>query len=176
MSWEQPYAGLPSGGGFEPYTEYEIGMARVAEAVHCIIGSLVKSRGENSNRWFLLERQHIKEELQIIDDAMVEYYKPLYRERFNRTSSDEHVKRIRTKAGKLAQYSRRLLSDMPETTVLYWNNIAEASLRFLITFADEIEKTMNALPVYDDVFSSWPVMKRFRDLSSIIEEWMETVS
>ena len=39
---DQPYGGIPDGGGYESNTEYEIGAQRIAEAAHCILGSLGK--------------------------------------------------------------------------------------------------------------------------------------
>ena len=39
----QVYGGLPAGGNYRSSTEYEIGAQRIAEAIHCILGSLHKA-------------------------------------------------------------------------------------------------------------------------------------
>ena len=36
------YGGIPGGGGYRPYKEYDVGAQRMAEAAHCILGSIAK--------------------------------------------------------------------------------------------------------------------------------------
>jgi hypothetical protein len=71
---------MPSVGGFGCDTEFEVGAQVVAEAMHCILGSL--HRGVLRNRGdFYLENSHISEECGIIVRAMKEYSRPLYPQR-----------------------------------------------------------------------------------------------
>lgn len=70
------FGGIPGGGGFEANTEWEIGGQRLAEAAHCIIGSLVKmvdSKYKIDN-----ELGHIDEELGIIEREQKEYGRDWY--------------------------------------------------------------------------------------------------
>lgn len=68
-----PYGGIRAGGGYQANTEYEVGMQRMAEAVHCILGSLHAASKYNTP-----EDEHISEEIGIVIKVMDEYYKPMY--------------------------------------------------------------------------------------------------
>jgi len=81
----QLYGGLPEVGGFGDFTEYEVGVQRIAEAAHCILGSAGKVwrgyvRGDVDPSW-RVERGHFTEEMGIIDKSIQEYSKGLYRGR-----------------------------------------------------------------------------------------------
>lgn len=69
----QAYGGIQSGGGYKAYTEYEVGFQRIMEALHCILGSLIKMTVGSK-----LEKGHIKEEFKLVSDFLDEYSKPLY--------------------------------------------------------------------------------------------------
>jgi hypothetical protein len=64
--------GLPSGGSFTAFTEYEIGASRIAEAAHCILGSW----GEYWSGDTLVadfEPNHVIEEFHLITKFASEY-------------------------------------------------------------------------------------------------------
>jgi hypothetical protein len=61
-----PNGGLPSGGGYVRYTEYEVGASTIGEAAHCMLGSWWKEQND-------FEPRHLLEELQIIENAIEEY-------------------------------------------------------------------------------------------------------
>lgn len=78
------YGGMPSMGGYSAATEYEIGAGRMAEAAHCLLGSLGRHLGANRDEWNTMikyEREHIHEELGIIEKVMGEYSRDLYSDR-----------------------------------------------------------------------------------------------
>lgn len=89
----QLYGGLPSGGNFNASKELEIGAQRIAEAIHCLLGSL----GRNTKRyddkspdlgaaWDQMqhvEGAHLKEELGIIEYVLKEYVRPVYTQQIN---------------------------------------------------------------------------------------------
>jgi hypothetical protein len=81
------YGGLPGGGGYQSFTEYEIGAQRIAEAAHCLLGSLGKLLDRRSSvcpTWeygLFYEANHIAEEMDIINRAAEEYSRSLYSDR-----------------------------------------------------------------------------------------------
>jgi hypothetical protein len=74
------YGGMPESGGYGSYKEFEIGAARIAEAAHCILGSLGKWGGD-WHRMTRIETEHLIEELHIIIFCVEEYARPVYRKR-----------------------------------------------------------------------------------------------
>ncbi len=73
------YGGIPTGGGYGSYTEYEIGAQRISEACHCILGSLGKIiRSDDYEQSKDREKGHIKEEFNIIEGDQKEYSMDLY--------------------------------------------------------------------------------------------------
>lgn len=75
------YGDIPSNGGFGYATEYEIGISRIAEALHCIIGSLCKQYWRGELDKIGIEQGHIKEEFKLIKDCIEEYSRDLYNKR-----------------------------------------------------------------------------------------------
>jgi hypothetical protein len=70
---------MPGGGGYSSATELEVGAQRIAEAAHCILGSLGRMSGEHN--WvnvYTTEAGHVDEENEIIQRAMKEYRQQLY--------------------------------------------------------------------------------------------------
>lgn len=82
------YGGLPSGGGYGSATEYEIGAQRIAEAAHCILGSIGKVLHNPHDDPWLTEKSHIHEELAIIKYSIKEYSKDLYSDRMYRDKKE----------------------------------------------------------------------------------------
>jgi len=71
------YGGLPSGGGYECSTYMELAAQHIAEAAHCILGSLGKAhprRGREDWRKSLgYEVAHLREEIGIIVDRVFKF-------------------------------------------------------------------------------------------------------
>jgi hypothetical protein len=79
------YGGLPANGGISPVTEYLVGAAQIAEAAHCIIGSIhrvVDDEGSLKRDSFAdsvgIELGHLKEEIGKIKKAQNEKQRDLY--------------------------------------------------------------------------------------------------
>lgn len=89
-----PYGGMPEVGGYGCATEYEIGAQRIAEAAHCILGSIAKcvNHGDDPIKNLPYEKGHILEELGIIKNCQQEYGRPLYNERVWRDPENEYSK------------------------------------------------------------------------------------
>jgi hypothetical protein len=66
-----PYGGMSVGGGYGVYTYYEMGAQHIAEAAHCILGSIYDAVISETP----LEMTHIREELGIIKERLSEYSK-----------------------------------------------------------------------------------------------------
>lgn len=134
------YGGLPNSGGFGSSTEYEIGAQRIAEAAHCILGSLgsvvtpSSVRPELSWRHSLhYEVEHLLEETEIIAWSLKEYSRPLYNERIVPSYIEAHteesqllaklrysiktVESIRSAAPALAVLAESKLSALDEESI-----------------------------------------------------------
>jgi hypothetical protein len=80
------YGGIPEGGGYGSATEYEVAAHRIAEAIHCILGSLGKAVRSNYPD---IEIGHINEEAEIIKYAIDEDAKDIYIDRVWEESPDK---------------------------------------------------------------------------------------
>lgn len=87
------YGGMPEGGGFGAYTELEAGIQSVAEAAHCILGSLGRhvTGGTDWEKMKRIERGHLREELEIILTRTKQYSPDLYLERINNDPNGKYV-------------------------------------------------------------------------------------
>ena len=144
------YGGVPEVGGYNSFTEYEIGAQRIAEAIHCILGSLGKSM--NSPAW--VEKDHVEEEIGLVVKFQKEYRKSLYVGRlFNDRKDNPYVRKsvesIRKNSPKLIslakQYRRQLSKDMPEVV----REVAEACYTLLIRLAEAMLKSVKGFPEKD---------------------------
>lgn len=73
------YGGIRPGGGYKSNTEYEIGFQLIAEATHCILGSLVKIQNSRLGmQWADVETEHITEEMSLILRYQEEYSQSMY--------------------------------------------------------------------------------------------------
>jgi len=104
------YGGLPSSGGYVAWTEYEIGAQRIAEASHCILGSM------GGDHWF--EPGHIRDELDLIERTVEEYSKRLYSDRLLNYNDDDiefvegSVKSIGKASPKLRARAQKLKAEV----------------------------------------------------------------
>lgn len=157
------YGGLSDGGGFSSATEFEIGAQRIAEAVHCILGSLGKDVS-GKNTWAAMrdgERGHIKEEMGLVEQFAKEYARPLYAKRLTdfshykpayaergREFAQMSVDSIRNAAPKLKAVAqsrgRELMSqkDMPAVVA----NVAASSYLVVKELADAMLKAVKTYP------------------------------
>lgn len=110
------YCGVPPGGTFEITSEYQIGAQRIAEEVHCILGSLNKIA--NGSR---VEEGHIYEELKLIKKNLNEKSKDLYTRQITRGRLSDKKERIykeikenSQKMIKIAKKEKSRLSSCPK--------------------------------------------------------------
>lgn len=131
----QLYGGMPGGGDYRANTEFEIGAVEIAEAAHCILGSLGKRAGGRG--WddvYRIEQGHIDEENGIIQKTMREYSRQVYtdmlanplkgvrpeRQKERMEYVEASVKSIRSNSPKLASRAKKMLAawmqqtDVPE--------------------------------------------------------------
>ena len=112
------YGGIPSGGDFLATTEYEVAASNIAEAAHCILGSLGKRIGAlagdmDKSEWEGMvygETEHLTEEIGIIVKALEEYQRDVYTRQINDIDQykPEHQDRIRKQMTKwLPTFARK---------------------------------------------------------------------
>ncbi len=81
------YGGMPAGGGFGAYKEYTVAAQRYGEAAHCILGSLGRRVGApGKTEWHSMmvgEREHLLEEIAIMQEVLREYRQDMYIDQFN---------------------------------------------------------------------------------------------
>jgi hypothetical protein len=170
------YGGMPSGGNYSHHTEYEIGAERIAEAAHCILGSLEKGidrflsesgRDAGIDDAMSVERAHVVEELQIIEKCIREYSRPLYDQRLlpqninaEQWVRDEYrqnaieaaiasVENIKTNSPKLRSLAKRkkhALSYCPDELPSYVTTLARHTYTLIEHLADEMQRSVRYYP------------------------------
>lgn len=148
---ERSYGGIGSGGGYGSATEFELGAQRIAEAVHCILGSLGKWRRDWGTTLYF-EEAHIKEELGIVEKSMGEYSRPLYHERMNtphypgaEAYINRSIERIKSSSPILRSAAESNLAeleqqeDLPEEVY----NVGVNGYRVLIALANAMETSVS---------------------------------
>ena len=110
---DRAYGNINTGGGYIPYTDYELGAQRIAEALHCILGSLHHTHRLRNQKWSSRhdEEAHIREELGIIKKCQREYSNKRYTEGdwwkgYHSHASEypkESIKHIKTASKKLEE-------------------------------------------------------------------------
>jgi hypothetical protein len=172
---DQLYGGLPSTGNYEPHTEYEIGAARMAEAAHCILGSLHRGADRAASKTtpttmadaMSVERAHIVEELQLIEKIRGEYSKQLYSDRLlpeniiaeswirdeyrqnalaSAQASVDHIKENSPKLQKLALTKKNDLEHCPEELPSYVMMLAYAAYEVVEELAYRMVKSVEYYP------------------------------
>lgn len=164
---DQLYGGMPGAGGFEANTEYEVGVQRIAEAAHCILGSAGKvwnsqRRGE-TDTGFRFEKGHFNEEMGIIDKSIREYSKPIYdgrtflSSRFRFDSLDS-MQRTAPKLLEQARRNRRLLDRDKDQYDPRLYEIAWWSYTVLKDLAEAVADSVQGA-------TEQPVRNAFRDVN-----------
>lgn len=151
---EAPYGGIPDGGGFGSGTEFEVGIQRICEAVHCVLGSLTKTLNID---WVKEKGDvgHIKEECGLIEKDLEEYSKDLYKDRFIRyyhdEKSSEHKYAVKSYNNIIKQTPKlktlvlkhlNSLKQYKEDTPKHVYELGVACYEFLSAFCDAIERSL----------------------------------
>ena len=173
------YGEMSTGGGYGSNTEYEIGAQSVAEAAHCILGSLVKIKrkvalaGLNAMDAARIERGHINEEFGIIRHAIQEYAKSLYIERIFKQGSElanECIKSIKENSPKLKSKAEeaKLRINVPSPL----KEVAEFSYDVIINLADAMLNSVKDVPdggkPSKNAFKDRNLIRSVNDLSNAI--------
>ena len=180
------YGGLPSDGGFGRIREFGVGLATAFEAAHCVLGSLGRHLGKDSNDWSSMirtETGHLNEEVEIIRKTLREYSRPIYREQMLLADLDSYfpkyremvkdstrrqVEDIREAGAKLASTARTLGRQFAENlrdegAPSPWVNLSAATYLFVMSLADAaVESVANWPDEVGDPFSDPKVIKYIR--------------
>lgn len=144
------YGEMPDVGGFGHSTEYEIGAQQIAEAAHCILGSIHKIKARLNNTDIKdavrVEKGHIREELGIILRAIEEYERDLYIGRVFNAGSDYANKTIdslqkQAPRLKVAAQSAKQRIDIPSPL----KEVAEYSYDVIIDLANALEESVKGV-------------------------------
>jgi len=113
------YGGIPNGGGYKANTEYEVAAQLIAEAAHCILGSLgkikaVQAAGETAYNPMGMEEGHIFEELRIIQKSIKEYAQDLYTGRVFKPDKygKDSIKSMKSNSPKLQGLARKKINEL----------------------------------------------------------------
>lgn len=134
-----PYGGIKTGGGYSSNTEYELGAQIIAEALHCILGSLYKANGTDNIK---IEEDHIREEYDKIRNALKEYRREVYvsdfRESKYRKKSEES---IRNASEKLVIDAEKYKNELNKDSKYY--NVAVICYDMLIRLGTNMTAFIN---------------------------------
>lgn len=138
------YGEMLTGGGLGSYTEYELAAQNMAEAAHCILGSLAKL---GSDTPFWIEKAHIEEETGIIERAMKEYARDVYLGRvFYPEAAKKTIASVKKKAPKLEKAAmsarRRVSKNLPKEI----QDLAKYAYDFLVLLA---RKLLDSIEEYE---------------------------
>ena len=180
------YGGIATGGGFSSAKEYEIGAQRMAEACHCILGSLGKNVGGDPHDWDRMakyEGEHLREEFGIVNFCVKEYAQPVYTQQVNDAPDDKYVQMmvqsIDAAAPKLYRRAKAMrdelatIEDMPDDVRLAANltyevllYLAHAMYRSIKNWAEEEEIVRNA---FHDTYLRETIVKLGKALDAIYQ-------
>lgn len=170
------YGGIPDGGGYDSNIEYEIGAQHMAEALHCILGSIVKQlRRDHSSGG---ELEHILEEIDLVSKDQEEYSRDLYNGRlFNDRLPDkddkyvhESLQSIRENSPKLIDIATKAKATVKtkEPKILY--DMAMKTYDTLIVLAEEMLESVKEIPI-TNAFKSYRLRKNIIELEDLITEY-----
>lgn len=187
-----PYGGMRGVGGLKPYTEYLVGIRRVFEELHCILGSLYKVSFELDDESYLpdvLAREigHITEEFDLIERNMRDYSKDIYLMTPEIHGSGVYHKGYRKKT------VEDLRENIPETLRRAQEGLRAATRSDLPYEAKElaiscynmyIEMCKAIMPVVkkgyihveDNVFNDLGVYGAFRQLKNAVDAYVDAYS
>lgn len=161
---DEEYGGIPDGGGYRSYTEYEIGAQQIAEAAHCILGSLGKFKFHDKS----YEKGHIFEELAIIKKSIAEYSNPIYiKQLSNDKYSKASIESIVNNSSKLAALAEKKKNQI-NTSNHQIKAIAIPCYDLVIALANEMSKSVMYWPRVENAFSSIELQGAVKALENII--------
>lgn len=135
------YGGIPSGGGYSNETFYEATANEIAEALHCVlgsVGSMVRLKDYNHGGHI----RHIDEEINIIENILNEYKKyidiDLFYDDVNEKEFKKGIDSIRDASTKLYNMAKQYREDfeVKEPKSLY--EIANTTYKFVQDLAKEM--------------------------------------
>jgi len=146
------YGGIGTGGGFGSNTEYEIGAQIIAEATHCILGSLGKLIQKDNTITDIknsIEEGHIKEELKIIQESVQEYSKDVYSGRtFDESKyKDMSIKSIKKAATNLVSLAKKKRKQVDTSTSKNLYKTAMDSYDVLIALGNAMNDSVKKDPI-----------------------------
>ena len=181
----RPYGGVPDAGGYDCSTEYEVGAQRIAEATHCILGSLHKvyTNPDLAERYggIKMERGHIMEEIRIIKRSIAEYSRPMYlNDLINGLAkgspyAQESVATIPLTSMNLDVICHALRLDLPTRRYRTEpvNILARLCYDVLIALAVAMRESIQALPVEKSAFWNPTLQDAVDDLGRAVDRFME---
>lgn len=193
------YGGLPGGGGYGSSTEYEIGAQRIAEAAHCLLGSLgnlVNARLSTRPSWehgLFYENEHIAEEMDIISSSITEYSRPLYSNRLLPSAIHTEYARHPEMATMRLGYAQRSVTSIqaasPKLIAIAEQNlaaldpgsmpepiwmVADRAYKFVVALAKAMERSVRRYPAsIDNAFQDKRVDYRAFLLRASVDQLLE---
>jgi hypothetical protein len=174
---EMEYGGIPPGGGYIGIQEYDVGIRNIAEAVHCILGSLQKKHGQKDKR---VEQSHINEEMGLIEKRVNEYSKQGYIEDWwieSKYDAIENIKEVSPKLNKLANCRLDQLKNHEKDIDPHDFKVAKRAYIFLKVLSETCgnsvanEKDKPFFNCLADKEVYWQKMQ----LANAVEEWNKEV-
>ena len=136
------YGDIPDGGGFNQYTELEVGLQHMTEAVHCILGSLSKVANDSA-----MEVEHITDELRLAVEDQKEYKQPIYIDQLTdgryvksgaAAKSIESMRKSAMNLSKVVKRSQGKLKTVKNDWPVSMYRLAEACFKVLEVTADRV--------------------------------------
>ena len=161
------YGGMPGVGGYGAGTEFEIGLARYCEAAHCILGSIVKSAFTDH---FWIEKEHIHEEIGIMEYCIKEYSRNLYLDRLDTGLEEKNKYALKTleslkkNSPKLAKLAANMKSNISKDTRPDIKEVAELCYDCIKLVA------VLSIPVKDTVLSNPLASRGCSELTKKLKE------
>jgi hypothetical protein len=160
------HGGIPSGGGLPTLKEYSVGATQIAEALHCILGSLGRAYTGHEVH-FESEIRHINEEIGIIKDAVEEYSRDIYVEQLNRNPDDPHVQELVDEIqdgsfSDLKRLARRRLQQLDDDLPDHIYEVARVCYKSLYALSYAFEKSLTWSEDKDDLI--YPAYNAFTNI------------
>lgn len=172
--------GMSTSGGYRVYTEYEVGAGRIAEAVHCILGSLGKRAGGRPG-WsdvYAVESGHIHEENGLIQKHIREYQKSLYVDHLlSSPYAEESVKSIKRASASLQSRAEKALSDWKQQKDVPHGlkEVGVCCYQVLINLAIAMRKSVKHYPSkVISVYRSNALEKSVANLNDAVKSFLKT--
>lgn len=177
---DSAYGGLPPGGNIDRFTEYLVGASRTAQAVHCLLGSLGRSEGEDTeHRNLKSEFAHAEDELEIIEHVRDEYSKDLYVDRLVHKDADYLEKmatEIETSVAELRDRAERMKQSVgSDLHPPIYRQVAEDAYEVVIALCEALLSSLDrssegTVPLKSNAFEDSTYRRRVDELRSSMED------